>query len=229
MEKMPILITGIERSGSSIIAKIIAASGVFAGDTSKMMENTFLNGFLCSYYRKIGADEKGQFPLPAIEKLQPFQLRDKIECAIMAQGYRWDKPYLLKSNRLSQTWPIWHGAFPDSRWIIVRRRTGDIVYSCLHTAFMQAFRKEEIRKKIGVSDEREGWLWWVHQHEARFVEMIQTGLNCMVVWPERMVDGDYTQIEQMLNWLNLPYDENRIKEMVEPLIWKSRINKSKMK
>jgi hypothetical protein len=221
-----IFVTGIERSGSTLIAKILALSGAFTGQVNKMMENTYLNGFLHSYYHKINADQKGQYPLPDVNHLKFSRFRDSIECSMMTHGYKWGvNPYMLKSSLLCQTWPVWHDQFPDARWIIVRRRTGDIVYSCIHTAFMMAFKNEDIRRQIGVNDEREGWLWWIHQHEQRFVEMIETGLNCMVVWPDRMVNDDYTQIQQMLEWVGLPFDEERIRKEIEPLLNKKKYGK----
>ena len=70
---------------------------------------------------------------------------------------------------------------------------------------------------MGVKTEQEGWLWWVHEQEKQFVAMIEFGLNCKVVWPERMVSGDYSQINEMLEWVGLSWND-RIVGMVHPLL-----------
>jgi hypothetical protein len=86
---------------------------------------------------------------------------------------------------------------------------------------MSAFKDPEVRQAVGVENERDGWLWWVHQHEKRFVEMIEQGLNCKVIWPERMMSGDYEQVYEMLDWVGLPWRSD-VLAMVDNLFDKSR-------
>ena len=56
----------------------------------------------------------------------------------------------------------------------------------------------------------EGWLHWVHQYEAKFVEMIEAGLNCKVIWPERMINGDYKQLHEVVEWLGLTWNDKAL-------------------
>jgi len=78
-----------------------------------------------------------------------------------------------------------------------------------------------------VLNERDGWIWWVHQHEKRFIEMMESeeGVNVKVIWPHRMVNGDYTQIKDMIDWLGLKWN-TEILNFVDPLLWHAR-NKQK--
>jgi hypothetical protein len=71
---------------------------------------------------------------------------------------------------------------------------------------MNVYADKQVQKIIGVQDEREGWLWWVHQQEQEFRDMIETGLNVKVIWPERMLDGNFEQIHEMLEWVGLPWN-----------------------
>jgi Sulfotransferase family len=214
----PIFVTGIERSGSSIIAKIIALTNVFSGNCTPMYENKLIREYMVNYYQLIGADVKAQYPLPLVKHVPDFQsiILDKM----YQDGFGDDKYWVYKSSRLVQTWKLWHNAFPTAKWIIVRRKPTDIIYSCQHTSFMTAFKNENTCKLVGVNSEKEGWAWWIKQHEHLFIDMIQAGLNCKVVWPDRIQLGDYSQIEEMLNWLGLVYDLNKIKKEIEPLIIK---------
>ena len=204
---IPIFVTGAERSGSSIIARIFSICGAWTGGCDNMMRNKQLKKLVDDYYTVIEKDVKGQNPLPDTQKLFiPTEWRDGVE-RIKNNEY---KVWLYKDSRLCQTWPIWHHAFPEARWIIVRRRTGDIITSCMKTYFMNEY------------DDEEGWKAWVKYHEQRFVEMIDAGVNCKVIWPERMVQGDYRQIYEMLEWCGLRWRSEIVKQ-IDPLFEKSRI------
>jgi hypothetical protein len=131
---------------------------------------------------------------------------------------------MYKDSELGLMWKVWDYAFPDAKWIVVRRKTSDIVYSCTKTTFMRAFKEEANRKLIGANSEDEGWLWWVHEHEKRFSEMITDGVNCKVVWPERMVNGDYAQMYETIEWLGLKWNSG-VLSFIDPKLWKARILK----
>jgi hypothetical protein len=227
----PIFVTGAQRSGSSIIARIIKSCGVYVGRASEMMENDLIGDFVTQYYSNINADYKGHFPLPNTKEiLIPVNWKKKInsKLGIERVAKREDQLWMYKSNRLCQIWPVWNYAFPNAKWIIVRRKTSDIVQSCLKTAYMNAFEDKEIQKLIGVDSSAKGWAWWVHEHEKLFVEMIETGLNCKVIWPERMVDGDYSQIIEMLKWLGLEWNDSII-PTTKKLLWNSPQMKERSK
>ena len=130
---------------------------------------------------------------------------------------------MYKGAKMCLIWPILHFAFPDAKWVIVRRRTADIVNSCIRTNFMRAFRQQQNQKAVGAKDEAEGWLWWVHQHEMRFVEMMTEGLNCKVVWPGRMVRGDYKQMMETIEWLGLEW-KSEVLSFIDPKLCHSRVH-----
>ena len=108
---------------------------------------------------------------------------------------------------MSLIWPVWNIAFPNAKWIIVRRRTGDVIQSCLKTGYMTAYAEEA------------GWLEWVHEHEKRFVEMIEAGVNCKIIWPERMIHGDLQQLYEVIDWLGLTWKKEAL-DFINPQLWK---------
>lgn len=216
---IPVFVTGIERSGSSLIARIIALCGAFSGKTTGMCENVAIKELMDQYYRSIKADVRGQYPLPTSTQLPiPHNWKDLVEGRLRTEGYTGNPIWMYKGSRLGQTWPVWNYAYPDAKWIIVRRRTGDVIESCLKTGFMNAFGDKTIQQLVGVDNERDGWLWWVHQHEKLFTDMIETGLNVKVIWPERMLDGNFQQIHEMLNWIDLPWNTGIISLLESTLI-----------
>ena len=219
----PILVTGIERSGSSLVARIIEMCGAFTGETTPMCENKRIKKFVDQYYSDtLQIDTRGQYPLPDFDKLAlPFGWKKKITRLLKEENYTENKPWMYKGSRVAQLWPIWDFAYPNAKYIIVRRRTGDVIESCLKTGFMDAYSSSRILDEIGVQNERDGWLWWVHEHEKMFVAMIEKGLNCKVIWPERMLDGNFQQIHEMLHWLDLPWKTGII-SLLEKTLIKSR-------
>jgi len=228
----PILITGCARSGTSLVAGIINMRGAFGGKMSGpnhnnakgMFENSRIrNTMVKPYFRTLGVDPMGQFPLPDINTmLIPVDWSKRVEAIMKEEGYE-GGPWMYKGAKLCLHWPVWHYAFPNAKWIIVRRKTSDIINSCIRTGFMSAFNHRNNQAAVGVKGEWDGWLWWVHQHEDRFREMINEGLNCKVIWPERMVDGDYSQIKEMLEWLGLEWG-SEITEFIEPKLFHSRMH-----
>lgn len=215
----PILVTGIQRSGSTIIAKIIAMCGAFTGKTTEMLENAKIKALVDLYYTNLGLNTSDNKHFPNTQYLPILaNWKKSIE---HINDIDQTKPWMFKSSTNCQIWPMWNKTYPNAKWVIVRRRTGDIVHSCMHTAYMKTFKDPANLKAIGVSTEQEGWLWWVHQHEKLFVEMIEAGLNCKIVWPERMASGDYTQVIEMVEWLGLKWDEN-IPKTISPLFRNSK-------
>ncbi|NIS26426.1 hypothetical protein GWN90_20915, partial [candidate division KSB1 bacterium] len=204
--------------------------GAFGGEMSGpnknnqkgMFENARIrNQIVKPYLRSIGMDPLGQYPLPQIDRIAiPNDWRRNVESVITQQGYK-SGPWMYKGAKMCLMWPIWNHAFPNAKWIIVRRRTGDIVASCFKTNFMKAYQRSQVQQAVGVDNERDGWLWWVHQHEQRFVEMITEGLNVKIVWPERMVGGDYRQIMETVEWLGLPW-KSEVLSFIDPKLWKAR-------
>lgn len=228
IERSPILITSAGRSGAGIIGGILHQCGVFGGKmTNKrgLYENDEIRESLVKKYLVLnGNDPEGQYNLPNTQSLNiPMTWRNDVERILLSQGYS-SGPWMYKDARMALIWPIWHYAFPNAKWLIVRRRTGDIIQSCTKTAYMSAFKSPSCRKKVGVESEEDGWLWWVHEYEKRFVEMMNEGVNCKIIWPERMVDGDYTQLQETLEWLGLKWNSEII-NFVSPLLWKSRMKK----
>ena len=84
----PVFVTGVERSGSSIIARILSLCGVFTGTVSAMQENIQIKQWVDKYYTLIGADLKGQDPLPNTgEILIPTNWKSKIDGILFEEQY----------------------------------------------------------------------------------------------------------------------------------------------
>ena len=161
------LITGAARSGTTLTTAVLAAHGARLGHVNQLNEHTGVREqILKPLLRAAGADPRGQFPLPRLDDLPTAAdlRRDTLAALGPANTY--------KDAKLCLTWPCWDRAFPDARWIIVRRDAKGIVGSCLRTPFMRAY------------DTAAGWREWVKAHEMQFAAMRSAGLNVVEVWPD---------------------------------------------
>jgi hypothetical protein len=217
IQKEPILITGCPRSGASMIAGVLKICGAFSGNCAVSPEDPYRwmyeNVNMCKleehYLASIGADFTGQRDFPVTKELQiPLTWNAEMNRIILRDGYE-SGEWMYKSRRIALLWPIWQYAYPNAKWIIVRRRTGDIVHSCMNTDFMNAYST------------REDWIEMVHQYEERFIEIISEGLNVRVVWPHRMAEGNYQQLFELLDWLGLEWKTD-VLNFIDPMFWKLR-------
>ncbi len=225
----PIIITGCPRSGTSIIAGMLGLCGAFTGNTPKpvkdesrsMGENRriYISAVL-PYLLDAGIDPTGQYPImySGVPNMPPEYWERQISKALSMDKYT-DGPWLYKSNVAAIMWRVWNDAFPNAKWIIVRRRTGDIVSSCLNTAYMKAFKEEQNRLAIGAETEHDAWIKWVRLYESFFIDMITAGLNCKIVWPERFIQNDYEQLHEIIDWTGLKWRPSVI-EYINPKLWK---------
>lgn len=232
IERPPIIVTGVPRSGASMIAGVINRCGAFGGSMSGykgVNENDAIKEVLEKpYLASIWADEMGQYPLPDKQHIKiPLTWKDSVDEIFEREGYEKGE-WFYKSSRAALIWAVWHSAYPHAKWVIVRRRTADIVESCQKTGYMQAFKDPDKRKAVGIQSEKEGWLWLVHEYEKRFVEMITEGLDCKVVYPERLVYGDYSQLYETLDWLRLRWKPS-VFNYIDPLLETTRKKEKEVK
>ena len=219
MLRAPILITGCARSGTSMTAGVLSKCGAWSGNTygpnkwnqKGMYENIEIRESVCKPYLLMnGADPKGQKPLPDINKLFPVaNLRERIEMIIKYQGYK-NEIWFYKGAKMCLVWPIFHKAFPDAKWIIVRRKDEDIINSCMRTAFMNAYETER------------GWQDWINVHKQRFLEMKNSGMDVAEVWPSKFVYGDFSEIISLVQSLGLIWNESSVKDFISPELWRGQ-------
>lgn len=209
----PIIITGSPRSGKTMIAGILNICGVFGGNIDKKFENRELETLLIEPYLTLNnIHSKGHVKETDTSSLiLTRDWKQRVYAELRRQGYS-GGPWFIKSSQAAIMWPLWDYAFPNAKYLIIRRRIGDIVSSCMKTSYMNTF------------DNEKDWILMGRCYENLFVEMIQEGLDVKVVWPHRMKYGDYQQIYESLDWLGLPW-KSEILAWVDPKFFKARSKK----
>jgi hypothetical protein len=204
-----ILVTGCARSGTSLTAQILQELGCTLGpekSVNGLFENVDIRENITKrYLESIGADPLGQKPLPDVDAL------------IAANGLRDDvirrmgdpvEPWAYKGAKLTFLWPLWDEAFPEAKWIIVRRDAQKIAESCMRTGFMRGYRNIE------------GWLGWVEDHEIQFERMMDE-LDARELWPDEYV-RDETPFRQLCQFLDLEWEPGVVGRVFDQVRWHGR-------
>lgn len=219
MMEPPILITGCARSGTSLTAGVIAKCGAFGGKVTGptrwnpkgQFENNYIRDLIVKPYLQdvLGVDKLGQWPLPDVKKLMPFtSLRGTVEHRMREEGYT-GGPWYYKGAKVCLIWPVWHEAFPDATWVIVRRADEEIVSSCLRTNFMRAF------------DNAQDWQIWVDQHKKRFEEICDNMFGRVHIVDINLFIKKPSLWRGFVERLGLDYDERAVADFVDPTLFGS--------
>lgn len=228
--KNMIFITGTGRSGTSMTAGIVAMCGAWGGricgatpsNKRGQFENIPLrNGLTKPYLSSINCDPLGQYPLPDLSKIvfpDVAEWREKVYKILFNQGLRGDEHvWYYKAPKMCLIWPIWDAAFPEAKWIIVRRDKEEIANSCMRTGFM--------RKYCNPKD----WEKWVEHFEECFKQMKEAKIKMKEVWPVNMIQGNFTEMKKVIEWCGLTWNDKKVLDFVEPALWhgrKKNVNKS---
>jgi hypothetical protein len=197
-----IFVTGCARSGTSLTTKLLKAHGCRLGEVNVLYENTGVRqNVLKPYLRSIGADPLGQKALPDTNMLKPVPgLRKQV-----AKFLNEPEPWAYKDAKLALVWPVWAEAFPEAKWVLVRRDKERIIDSCIRTDFMHSFK------------ERHAWGVWVDEHLKRFAGMV-AALDLIEFWPDQVVHNAHTW-EPVCEFLGLPFNLTATREAVDYKLW----------
>lgn len=218
MQDRPILVLGLPRSGTSLIAGALRACGAWLGYTvpggrsnpKGFFENVYLREHVIkTVLRDLGCDPTGVVKLPALESLPDVDdLKEKVCTAIANEGYAGTVPWVFKDAKLTLLWPIWQRAFPEARWIIVRRDTEDIIRSCLRTHFMVAHSRDPAF-----------WAAFVDAYLERLAALRDSGVWCREIWPRDLVAGNREGLAALVEELGLDWNERAVRRFVRPRYW----------
>lgn len=199
-----IFITGCARSGTSLTSQILQAHGFYLGpkkSVNGLFENfTIREKVIKPYLQSIGADPLGQKPLA--ENLKPFP---ELRSLVLEYMGEFTEPWLYKCAKLAPIWPLWKEAFPEAKYVIVRRDAEKIIDSCMRTGFMRAFPS------------RSGWKDWVEAHEKKFEEM-KANLDCIENWTDELIE-DPASFKSVAEFCGVEFNETATRNCIDQNKW----------
>ena len=215
----PIFVLGLPRSGTSLIAGILEICGTWLGNTvpGGGVENPkgfFENIYLREQVNKkilssLGADTLGVKRLPALESLPPVNgLKPVIRSGLEENGYDYSRPWLFKDAKLTLLWPIYHSAFPNAHWIIVRRDTKHIIASCLNTSFMKTHSRDH-----------QFWAQWADEYLARLDALKSSQCTWSEIWTPKIINGEFDELATLVQQLDLQWRTKAVQQFINPHYW----------
>ena len=105
-------------------------------------------------------------------------------------------------------WPIWLRAFPEAKWLFVRRHRAEILNSCLQTSWMDGY------------PDAAGWNGWIDHYERCFDSIAERAAS-VSIWPHAMKGKEQgmAEMESVLTSLGLEWDRDRVYDLIAPLLW----------
>jgi hypothetical protein len=199
-----ILLTGIPRSRTSLTAAIFEACGANFGPKDDQIgpHPTNILGFFESqaardqlqrpYFRKIGKDPLGRRPLPKAQDIiiEP-DWRERFFRAVPGATAH-------KECKIILYWEQWHDAFPDAKWVLIRRIRDEIMESVTkRTPFMRGKLTQAQYEK------------WIDHHLDR-IEQIKNCANLSWVEIETgdLMRGRFSDIRNAVEFSGLKWNIN---------------------
>jgi len=207
--KDPIIVTGLPRSGTSLTAGCLHACGAWVGNVVEgLYENKAIReDVVKKHLHDNGFDSLGVNPIPRDTIQDVPNLRKKILKIIKNEGYDESGEWLYKEAKILLMSAAWRKEFPSAKWIMVRRDPSKIVNSCLNTPFMSAH-----------SPSLDFWNQWV-RFNLRKIEEVKNNIDCIEVWPQKIIEGDLSEIKGAALSVGLEWDESAVKKIIHPERW----------
>lgn len=205
MFERPILVTGCPRSGTSLVAGVLKACGMFTGKVDKMNENIRIRDKIIKPFMITqNWDAEGVNVPPLVENVELIG-RPRIRGVLNVEGWGGGQ-WMYKDRRIALMFPIWAKMFPQAVFVIVRRSDQQIITSCLQTAYMNG--------------EPERWVKMIADYKVLFAMMKQR-LNVVEVRPDRMIGGNYEEMKELIiKHTGLTWQEDKVKQYIEPRLWR---------
>lgn len=197
MRPDPIVVLGAARSGTSMVAGLFAQHGVWTG-TCRQPDSYNAKGYFENLKLKPVLIERwGHLKRDLKLPNEQDGFRDDVETILAEDGYD-GGPWLMKHGALY--WPAWHEF--DPTFVCVYRNPVDILSSGTRGNFIRG------RRSVMLCH---GAMEWCCQVEGGFR-----------VDSERLIDGDYEQIEEAFHAAGIGFDPRIADRWIDDDLWHHR-------
>ena len=207
----PILITGIPRSGTSLIAGSTALCGVWKGSTAGatldnpkgFFEHSVLRDVVeRTLFNKLGWDPVKKLP-PVSYVVNSSNLKNIIWRILKDDGYKNNKPWLYKSPKASLIWRFYNEAFPKAKWIIVRRNEKNIINSLIRAKSVNFHSTDPVF-----------WKSFLKKYNLRIEKLKKTISNYKEIHSLEIINKNYSNFIKITDWLGLTFEKEKIEKFV---------------
>jgi len=222
--RQPIFIVSTGRSGTSMVTGLLNRAGMWVGEYHKgdrdnpggYFENKRIkDGVIKPILTFSGYDRHGRHPLPEETLDLPHEeFGNLIKAHLDADGYQYHVPWGFKDAKMVLMWPTLHKAFPDARWVIVKRNREDVIKSLSRARFMA-------QPMAGLIKDDSDFLGKWFDRYQRGIDEIKScpEIEFYEVDSDQILSGDYSSLLRTADALNLRLNDERIRNYVKPEWW----------
>lgn len=224
----PIIIAGAATSGLGLMAEILNEHGLYSNahrydgfwkskhsQTMGGINSDILRQVMRPLFASLKCDSHAQTRLPTYEQRHSFTVMQRKALRTQVHSILGDwfydsrlwkagQPFIC-SGKIALIWPLWSKAFPDAKWLLMRRESSEIIKACETASVMK-------RNTIAGYD----WQHWLDQHEECFQEMLdpENNLDIREVHFEKIIKKDFDELHSVFEWLDIELSEKKVKNVL---------------
>jgi hypothetical protein len=216
----PIFVTGLPRSGTSLVAGLLATCGLWLGRTppgdAQNIRGYFENIVLREKVQK-EILRRGRYDPLGVQTLPPRgwlpgipDFRALVAAALVIQNYDGRQLWGFKEPKMCLMWRLWDQHFPGARWVFVRRPLEQVVGSCMRTSFLRH-----------QSSDPKFWQRFAEAYLERLADLQSSVGSCRVIDSSDIVAGRLQSIEGLVTELRLVWRPEEVRAFIAPEYWHS--------
>lgn len=225
--EQPTIITGPYRGGTSLVAGIFNLCGAWIGPSMPAnrfnpkgyFENEGLKSLLHFMLQMSGYNDSDNLPPDELIKTRsPDRFRHVFESAIAASGYMGGQ-WAIKNPKIAFFWHYFDDAYPDAKWVVVRRPSEQVVASISR---VNPFTVSPV--KLPMTRDRLNAI--VKGYQERLDSLVRNLPPDRVreVDSKKIVEGDLEQLRDVIAWTGLQFDEAAVSGFIEPSHYHSALS-----
>lgn len=210
VQMAPILIAGPPRSGSTMTAALLIKHGVWIGNsrvTPFPQTNSLIgteNGDIKAIHKRHKNNQRylnWATPLPSEVPEDPKTFKEKVLDIVDTDG-KW----LVKTAWLVIYWKMWNAAFPDARWVLLKRPATESANSVLRHPRM---KKRGYKTAIN-------FMKALQQRQ----KAIESGVhNSIYIETGKLAGKDHTEFQKLMRFCGIEPDLTIFEDFVNPEKW----------
>jgi len=225
INERPILVTGHPRSGAGIVMGVLHICGAELGQVDKMNENWLIRDKVMKLYlQEVCGESNGITTIPTKDEFSK-EVNDRYEETLYWMLHLQNittKKWAYKDSRILLTYDsLFDSVYPGAQYIVVRRNDEDILNSCCkttHTAFLASSNKRVSTKK---ESPLERFKISLEIYKEKIKEL-KSQKHIQEVWLEKTLDGDYTELKNVVEAVGLEWKEQDVKAYITKKLKKRR-------
>jgi hypothetical protein len=214
----PVLVLGMHNSGTTMLAQILHASGLFLGANAHHCESNFFSMFVNDRLVMGGGQAWAQLPILSVEEV--LQHRETVGHVVhdywwidyVQWGYNGTGPWGIKDPRLCVLLPLYLDWFPDAKLLLIRRDPDDIAASLAHRS----------KPGVGLKSDPAFWRQLTLAHLERVDQYARDWPAYHEVQYEELCRSPVDVARGIFEYLELPYDD-RAQGLVRATVKTDRI------